>query len=320
MKTLEYQIDSLPSNVEAERSILGAILLNPQAYDEVAASGMTSADFSLDSHRRIYTRMIDLAESSQPIDMITLIEELDRHKDLQAIGDVAYVSSLVEGVPDRPSVKHYVNIVRDKAASRKLIHACGATLGMVSDGCSSQAAIEELGERILQIQTGSDAAPAQGVISFSDEIYTEWEQVADGSNELIGLSTSLKSVDTVTTGIRPGELWLLGGRTGDGKTALALQTAATNCRNGIPVGFFSIEMAKGDLLQRLWSHEGRIPFQLIRYPRRLDSDTRQRVHRAMCQVGKWPLFVVEDGSLSLQKLLAKARLLIRQERIQLVNC
>ena len=207
MKTLGYQIDSLPSNVEAERSILGAILLDAKAYDEAAASGITSADFSLDSNRRIYTRMVDLAESSRPVDMITLIEELDRHKDLQAIGDAAYVSSLVEGVPDRPSIKHYVNIVRDKAASRKLVHACNATPGMVGDGCSSQAAIEELGERILQIQTGSDAAPAQRVISFSDQAYTEWEQFADGSDELIGLSTGIKSIDDATTGIRKGEFW-----------------------------------------------------------------------------------------------------------------
>jgi replicative DNA helicase len=103
-----------------------------------------------------------------------------------------------------------------------------------------------------------------------------------------------------------------------GKTALALRIAAANCRNGVPIAFFSIEMAKGDLLQRLWSHEGRIPFQRIRYPRNLGSDTRQRVQRAMCDVGKWPLFVVEDRSLSIQKLVAKARLLIRQESIQLI--
>ena len=111
---------------------------------------------------------------------------------------------------------------------------------------------------------------------------------------------------------------MIGGRTGDGKTALALQIAAANCRQDIPVGFFSIEMAKGDLLQRLWSHAGKVPFQRIRYPRHLDQETRDRVQRAMCEVGKWPLFVVEDGSLSIQKLIAKARLLIRQERVQLL--
>ncbi len=304
--------------MDAERSILGAILLDTRAYDEAAASGMTSADFSLDSHRRIYSRIVDLAGSSRPIDRIMLIEELDRHKDLQAVGDVGYVSSLTDGVPYRPSIKHYVNIVRDKAASRKLIYACNATLSTVSDGFSSKVAIEELGERILQIQTGSDEAPAQRIISFSDQVYAEWEQIANGSGDLIGLSTSVDPLDIATTGIRKGELWLIGGRTGDGKTALALQIAAANCRQEIPIGFFSIEMAKGDLLQRLWSHAGKVPFQQIRFPRHLDPSTRERVQQAMCEVGKWPLFVVEDGSLSIQKLLAKARLLVRQERVQLI--
>jgi replicative DNA helicase len=103
--TSDYSISTLPANVDAERSILGAILLDNFAYNQ-AAEHLRVEDFSLDSHRRIYTRMVDLAESSRPIDMITLIEELDRHKDLQAIGDVAYVSSLVEGVPERPSIEH----------------------------------------------------------------------------------------------------------------------------------------------------------------------------------------------------------------------
>jgi replicative DNA helicase len=156
------------------------------------------------------------------------------------------------------------------------------------------------------------------VVSFSDEVYNEWEKLADGCGDLIGLTTSLDCLDLATTGIRKGELWLVGGRTGDGKTALSLQIAAANCRKEIPVGMFSIEMAKGDLLQRLWSHEGKIPFQYIRYPRRLEPDTRKRIQRAMGDVGQWPFFVVEDSSLSIHKLLAKARLLIRQEKVQLL--
>jgi replicative DNA helicase len=103
----------LPANVEAERSILGAILLDNFSYNQ-AAEHLKPEDFSLDSHRRIYTRMMDLAESSRPIDMITLVEEFDRHKELEAIGDVGYISGLVDGVPDRPSIEHYIKIVRDK--------------------------------------------------------------------------------------------------------------------------------------------------------------------------------------------------------------
>ncbi len=112
MATIDYKIaGNLPTNIEAERAILGAILLDNSAFNE-AAEHLKVGDFSLDSHRRIYARMVDLAESSRPVDMITLIEELDRHKDLQPVGDVGYVSSLLDGVPDRPSIAHYINIVR----------------------------------------------------------------------------------------------------------------------------------------------------------------------------------------------------------------
>src|SRR5712675_3533337 len=113
MATTDRILDrGMPASMDAERAILGAILLDNSSYPQ-AAEHLRADDFSLDSHRRIYLRMMELAESSRPIDMITLIEELDRHKDLQSIGDVPYVSSLLEGVPDRPSIEHYVKIVRD---------------------------------------------------------------------------------------------------------------------------------------------------------------------------------------------------------------
>jgi replicative DNA helicase len=316
---MDYSIEgSLPASVETERSILGGILLDVKAYDEAAALGLTPADFSLDSHRRIYSRMGELAESSRPIDTITLIEELERHKELGAVGDVGYVSGLMDGVPDRSSIKHYVRIVREKASLRKLFHACRSSIGAIADGSSAQECIGDLGERLLQIQTGSDDAPAERVLKFSDAVYGDWEKLADGSDELIGLSTGLESLDLVTTGIRPGETWAIGGRTGDGKTSLALQIAAANCQRDVPVGYFSIEMSKSELLQRLWSHEGKIPFGYIRNPRCGSADMRSQVRRSMATVGCWPLFVAEDGSLSLQKLVAKARLLIRQEKLGLL--
>jgi replicative DNA helicase len=286
MKAIECGVDQvLPANLEAERSILGAILLDLKAYDEAAALGLTAADMSCDSHRRIYSAIQALAEAACPVDTVTLPVELDKRRELKAVGDYSYISGLLDGVPDRPSIRHYVKIVREKADLRKLVRACNSTMAAIGDGCSSQEAIEGLGEKILQIQTGSDEAPAQRVVSFSDQVYNEWEKLADGSGDLIGLTTSLDCLDLATTGIRKGELWLVGGRTGDGKTALALQIAAANCCAEIPVAMFSIEMAKGDLLQRLWSHQGKIPFQCIRYPRRLEPEMRERIKRAMCDVG-----------------------------------
>ncbi|MGA8312033.1 MAG: DnaB-like helicase C-terminal domain-containing protein [Terriglobales bacterium] len=305
-------------NVEAERSVLGSIMLEAKAIDEAAALGLVSSDFSLDSHRKIFSAMQQVSELTSVIDTITLPAELSRRKELEAVGGYAYISGLLDGVPDRPSIKHYVKIVREKAAQRKVMAACNATVTAVADGSSSQEAIGQLGETILQIQTGTDDAPAERVIKFSDAVFNDWEKIADGTEDLIGLTTGIDSVDRVTTGIRPGETWALGGRSGDGKTAFALQIAAANCRRHVPVGYFSIEMCKSEVLQRLWSHEGKIPFAYIRNPRCASKEMRVQVQRAMGSVGLWPLFVAEDSSLSLQKLVAKARLLIRQEKLGLL--
>src|ERR1700733_10078514 len=133
MAAIDYNIArNMPTNAEAERAILGAILLDNAAFNE-AAQHLRSADFSLDSHRRIYGRMTDLAESSRPIDLITLIEELTQHKELEAVGDVGYVSSLLDGVPDRPSIAHYIKIVREKALLRGLIHTANAAIARAAD-------------------------------------------------------------------------------------------------------------------------------------------------------------------------------------------
>src|SRR6202142_1175030 len=165
MATTDYSISTLPANVEAERSILGAILLDNFAYNQ-AAEHLRVEDFSLDSHRRIYSRMVDLAESSRPIDMITLIEELDRHKDLQPIGDVGYVSSLLDGVPDRPSIEHYVKIVRDKALLRGLIHAANTAIARAAD--QSDAAEEVLSDAEAAIFQLSDKRIGRGFMGVQE--------------------------------------------------------------------------------------------------------------------------------------------------------
>jgi replicative DNA helicase len=166
LATTDYSLaHSLPANVEAERSILGAIMLDNLAYNE-AAEHLKPEDFSLDSHRRIFTRMVDLAESSRPIDMITLVEELDRCKELETIGDVGYVSGLVDGVPDRPSIEHYIKIVRDKALLRGLIHAANAAITRASD--QSDPAEEILNDAEAAIFQLSEKRIGRGFMGVQD--------------------------------------------------------------------------------------------------------------------------------------------------------
>src|SRR5271157_191089 len=141
----------LPVNLDAERAILGAILLDNKLYGQ-AAEHLTPDDFSLDAHRRIYSRMRDLQETSCPVDMITLAEELNRHKEIDVIGGVAYLSELIDGVCERPSIAHYIKIVRGKALLRRIIGHAEAQIGRSrqpgADPLIIAKQIRELGESL----------------------------------------------------------------------------------------------------------------------------------------------------------------------------
>ena len=133
MAISDYTLDrGLPSNVEAERSLLGAILLDNTLYTEAAAA-LKPDDFFLDAHRRIYSRMLEMADTNRPIDLVTLSEELSRHKELEAVGGVAYLSSLTDGTPRRTSIEHYVRIVRDKSLMRGVIRAANTIMQSALD-------------------------------------------------------------------------------------------------------------------------------------------------------------------------------------------
>lgn len=308
----------MPASIDAEKAILGGVLISPEAYDSASTAGLKSSDMYLDSHRRIYAAVEEMREVGRSVDIITVADELKQRKQLDALGGYAYLASLTDGMPTRPNVRAYVKTVREKAKLRRLIHTFNSGIGAIGDGSTSGQCIDSVSELILQIQADSEDSPAERVIKFSDAVYSDWERIADSEAELIGLTTGIESVDLVTTGIRTGELWMVAGRTGDGKSALTLQMAAANCRRDIPVGVFSLEMSKANILQRLWATQGSIPFECIRNPKRIGSEMRSRVKRAMAEVAAWPLFIVEDGALTIQKLLATARLMIRQEKVQLL--
>jgi replicative DNA helicase len=304
---------------DVERSVLGTLLLEPRLYDEATACGLAVEDFSLDSHRRIYAAMVSLSEKSGIMDLLTLVHFLDTKKDLQRVGDASYVAGLLDGIPERPSIKSYIRAMKEESSKRKLAKAADcAALSLRSQEMNSGEAIDYLTDQMLQVQTGSDEAPAQRVIEFSESTFQTWTAMADRDEDLIGLSTGVSSLDLATTGIREAERWVYAGRTGDGKTNLALQTIAANCSKDVPVGMFSIEMTKESLLHRLWAGESGVDFNHIRFPRRLEPHTRMRIERAMVEVGKWPLHIVEESSIGLSKLLAKARLLIRREKVKLI--
>jgi replicative DNA helicase len=307
LATTDYTISSLPANIEAERSILGAILLDNFAYNQ-AAEHLKTEDFSLDSHRRIYMRMVDLAESSRPIDMITLIEELERHKDLQAIGDVAYVSSLVEGVPERPSIEHYVKIVRDKALLRGLIHASNAAIARAAD--QSDAAEEVLSDAEAAIFQLSEKRIGRGFLGVQEivrESFGSVDALLQRGQRITGLATHYTDLDEMTSGLQRSDLVIIAARPSMGKTAFAMNIAENAAiEDQQVVGVFSLEMSREALLLRLLCSQARVDAHKMRTGSLWQDDTK-KVVRAMEQLAHAPIYIDDTPGIGLSEMRAKTR-------------
>jgi replicative DNA helicase len=308
LATTDYSIThTLPANVEAERSILGAILLDNFAFNE-AAEHLKAEDFSLDSHRRIYSRMIDLMDSSRPVDMITLIAELDRRKELQAIGDVGYVSGLVDGVPDRPSIEHYIKIVRDKALLRGLIHAANSAIARAADQSDdasdvlndAEAALFQLSEKRL----GRGFMDVQEIIK---EKFGSIDQLLQKGQRITGVETHYPDLDEMTSGLQKSDLIIIAARPSMGKTAFAMNIAENAAIiDQKVVGVFSLEMSNEALLQRLLCSVARVDSHKFRTGSLWQDDMRKISH-ALEQLTHAPIFIDDTPGISLSEMRAKAR-------------
>ena len=308
MATTDYSLaHTLPANVEAERSILGAILLDNFSYNQ-AAEHLRAEDFSLDSHRRIYSRMIDLAESSRPIDMITLIEELDRRKELQAIGDVAYVSGLVDGVPDRPSIEHYIKIVRDKALLRGLIHAANSAIARASE--QSDAAEDVLNDAEAAIFALSEKRIGRGFMGITEivkESFGSVDALLQRGQRITGLATHYNDLDEMTSGLQKSDLIIIAARPSMGKTAFAMNIAENaSVNDNKVVGMFSLEMSREALLLRLLCSCAQVDSHKMRTGS-LWRDDMDKVVQAMERLAHAPIFIDDTPGISLSEMRAKAR-------------
>jgi replicative DNA helicase len=320
LATTDYSaISSLPANIDAERSILGAILLDNFSYNQ-AAEHLRAEDFSLDAHRRIYARMVDLAESSRPIDIVTLIEELERKKELQAIGDVGYVSSLLEGIPDRPSIEHYVKIVRDKAMLRNLIHAANTAIARASEQSDPAEEIIDAAEAaIFQISEQRIGRGFTGIQEIIRDSFGSVDALLQRGRRITGLETYYTALDEMTSGFQPSDLVIIAARPSMGKTAFAMNIAENASILGQKVvGVFSLEMSREALLMRLLCSWARVDAHKMRTGS-LWRDDMEKVVRAMDQLATAPIFIDDTPGISLSEMRAKSRRLQQaQGRLDLI--
>lgn len=251
---------SLPHNLEAERSLLGAILVNNQAF-ELAVQVITADDFYRDAHRRIFTAMTRVIEDRRSdADFVTLKEELLRVGDLDEVGGPAYVSSLADGVPRTTNVRYYAGIVKEKAMLRALIFAANKIL---TDAYAAEDSPAELVQRadklLLDVQRATISNRMEDVRGAVPRLMAELEYRTAHRGELLGLPTGFSSLDALTLGWLPGDLDIIAARPSIGKTTLALNTAIAVAKTGARVAFFSLEMRRKQLEYRLLSTLSGVP-------------------------------------------------------------
>ena len=314
MATTDYSIaSSLPANVEAERSILGAILLDNLAYNQ-AAEHLKPEDFSLDSHRRIYSRMTDLADLSQPIDIITLTEMLSRRREVDAVGGVAYLSSLTHGLPRRVSIEDYVKIVRDKALLRGLIHAASAAIARASEqGDPAEEILNEAEATIFQLSEKRIGRGFLGVQEIVKESFGSVDALLQRGQRITGLETHYADLDEMTSGLQPSDLVIIAARPSMGKTAFAMNIAEhAAIHDSKVVGIFSLEMSREALLLRMLCSCARVDSHKMRTGSLWREDMDKVVH-AMDKLANAPLFIDDTPGIALSEMRAKARRLQQQQ-------
>src|SRR6201984_873381 len=280
----------LPNKLEAERSVLGAILLDNNALNP-AIEHLRPEDFFLDQHRRVFTQMIALGEGQQAIDLVTLTEELNRKGDLEASGGAPYLASLADGMPKVTNIEHYARIVKEKAILRNLIHATHNIQQRAFEGEDGADAILDNAESSI-FALAEDRVRA-GLISVKDivrENFERLERIFREGKSITGVSTGYTELDKLLSGLQPSELIILAARPSQGKTALALNLAENIAiRGGLPVAVFSLEMSKESLLQRLVASVAQVDAHKFR-PGHLSRDDWKRMTQALSVIASSPLW------------------------------
>jgi replicative DNA helicase len=308
----------LPHNLDAERSILGAILLDNHALNP-AVEKLKTDDFFLDPHRRIFERMIALAEAQHAIDLVTLTEDLHRSGELEAAGGAAYLAQLVDGVPRISNVEHYARIVKEKSMLRNLAHVALAIQerALAADD-EADAILDNAESSIFELADDRIRAGLIGVKDLVRDNWTRIEKVFTGGRQITGLATGYPELDRETAGLQPSELIILAARPSMGKTALALNIAENVAvRNRETVAVFSLEMSKESLLLRLLASHAQVDAHKFRTGY-VKHDDWKRVSESLSELADAPLWIDDSASASVLEMAAKARRLARDKNLALV--
>src|SRR5687768_8182967 len=306
---------SLPHNLEAERSVLGAILVHNDAFN-MAAQVIDSGDFYRDAHRRIFDKMVALNERNQASGFVTLKEELGRSGELDDVGGPSYVASLADGVPRATNVEFYARIVKEKSTLRSLIFAANKILTNAYEADQdSDLILDEAESAIFAV---ADDRLKAGFIPMSDlvrESYPKIEQLFEHKRLVTGVPTGFVDLDEMTRGFQAGDLIIIAARPSMGKTSLALNVAQyVALQPSHTVGVFSLEMSKESLFLRLLTSEAQIDSHRL-MSGAIGQKDYGRISHALETLSAMRLHIDDTANVSVLEMRAKARRLKSEHQL-----
>ncbi len=316
-RQLAKLFESLPPHaIEAEMSLLGSILIDPQVIGDVIFIVKRGDDFFKPANGAIFDAMLELYDRHSTLDIVQLNQLLVDRNVLDAVGGLEYLVQLANSVPTAANALHYARLVREKANIRQLIAAAGEILYEAYNSPEeAQAILDRAESMIFQIAQQSEQTQIEGL---NDLIRQTMERIeANLGQELTGIPTGFSELDSMTTGLQAGEMIIIAARPSMGKTALVLNMAENMAMRGYGVGIFSLEMGKQQLVQRLLCARSGIDSQRLR--RNMLREAEFRALMAACdELQQAPIYIDDTPGLSLLQLRAKARRMAAKHKVRAI--
>lgn len=315
-KKRDFFTEMIPANTDAEKTILGSLMLDGSRILEIAGM-LTPDDFFLDSHRRIFQRMIALANDERPIDLVTLASSLREAGELSAVGGVAYIGALTDGLPRHPVVEEYIRMVRQYSISRAVI-ATAAKVGAMAEANQLEGT-ETASWGIAELSRVIEESVPNGEIANADSLAEDAEyRLIDNPQDVPAIATGIEALDEITNGgIRLGELWVVGASPSRGKTTLARQVVKHAIERDVPAYVHSGEMTKESWTDVTACLIEEMPTYLIRDPRLMNLTDKERLRCGLRKLGKMPFHISDAGGIHIDRLIFNATKAKRQWGIKL---
>lgn len=307
-----------PQNLDAEQSILGAVLLENSALNK-ALEVIVEEDFHRGAHRTIFAGMIELADRNEVVDQITLTELLKTKGQLEQVGGAAYVAELVQAVPSASNIRYHCKIVREKSLLRGLIRTATEIVTKGYDGLGEPEDLLEYAEqeifRLAQGRLGQAFVPMHQIVKESIEIV---DRLFSRKERITGVPTGYRVLDDITAGLQPSDLIIIAGRPSMGKTSLALGMAEhAAIRANSTVGIFSLEMSQAQLVLRMLSSQAFLDSHALRTGQ-LTSENWHALCAAADRLERASIFIDDSGGLTVQQMRGKARRLKAEHGLDLL--